>query len=93
MEGVRILAFDIFVKSLLGVSFPSVEYSYLDHVGVDTQVRKTFLPSGRFGVAFLRGKEGRREEKTESKEHIFHFVEKGQGICPRLPLGDIAGGD
>lgn len=38
-------------------------------------------------------REGRKKGREDSKEHIFHFVEKGQGICPRLPLGDIAGGD
>lgn len=43
MEGVRISALDILARGFWGPPSHLVEYSYLDHVGVTTQVRKTFF--------------------------------------------------
>lgn len=67
MEGVRISASDIFAKGFWESPSRLVEYSCLDHVGVITQVRKIFFPSGKFGMAFLRGKEGRKKGREDRR--------------------------
>lgn len=58
-----------FYKRLLGFFFSHlVKYYHLDRVGAIPQVTKTFFPSGKFGLAFLKGKEGRKKGREDRRE-------------------------
>ena len=93
MERMRISALVSLAKAFWGPPSHLVEYLYLDHVGVNTQARKTFS-FRKISMTFLRGK-GRENGRITVCVPFCRGSEaqKEQGICPRLPVGGIAGED
>lgn len=89
----RISALVSLAKAFWGPPSHLVEYLYLDHVGVNTQARKTFS-FRKISMTFLRGK-GRENGRIKVCVPFCRGSEaqKEQGICPRLPVGGIAGED
>lgn len=86
-----------FYKRLLGFFFfPSGKILPPGPCRCDPSSHKDFFPFRKiwFGI-FKRegGKEERKRRQKRKEQYIFHFVEEGRGVCPRPPLGDIAGGD
>lgn len=58
-----------FLQKAFGVFFPHlVKYYHLDLVGAIPQVTKTFFPSGKFGLAFLKGREERKKGREDRRE-------------------------
>ena len=98
MERMRISALVSLAKAFWGPPSHLVEYLYLDHVGVNTQARKTFS-FRKISMTFLRGKEERQKGRENGRIKVCvpfcrgSEAQKEQGICPRLPVGGIAGED
>lgn len=67
----RISSLDNLAEDFWGPSSRLVEYSHLDHVGVTTQVRKTFS-FRKIGVTFQGGKEGRKKGREDGRVSTIH---------------------